>query len=131
MIKVLFAHQDPKITSLYHQHLARHFFVEPVTDGLSALRRLRLVRFNTVVSDYELPLISGPALLKFVRRQGLYTPIPFIFLSNSPDTGQALSLGANDWMIQSEATPDRLIETIYRHLKLNRHLINQAIEYGL
>ncbi|MEJ0021789.1 MAG: response regulator [Candidatus Doudnabacteria bacterium] len=121
MFNVLFAHSDPKIVDLYHPRLAVHFSVDSAHDGLTALRKLKLAKPGLVVSDYDLPLLSGLALLKFCRRQSAYASIPFIFLADIANAQQALSSGANDWLQLSSVTPDLLIGRIYGQLKLNRY----------
>lgn len=128
MIKVLFAHSDPKLVDLYRYRLADHFSVDAAVDGLTALRKLKLVNPGLVVSDFDLPKLSGLALLKFCRKERAYALMPFIFLANLASLPDALSSGANDWLMQSQATPDLLIERIYNQLKLNRYglQINRA-----
>lgn len=120
IIRVLFAHSDPKLVDLYHPRLAPYFSVDWALDGLSALRKLKLSKPGLVVSDYYLPLLSGLGLLKFVHRS-VFPPIPFIFLASTGNMGHALSQGANDWLDLSKASPDMLIEKIYSQIKVNRY----------
>ena len=120
MIKVLFAHADPKLTDLYQPRLASHFNVDSAQDGLTALRKFKLNRPGLVVTDYHLPLLSGIALLKFARSNNS-APIPFIFLTSALHTDHALGLGANDWLDLASATPDLLVERIYGQLKLHHY----------
>jgi CheY-like chemotaxis protein len=121
MYKILFAQSDPKLVQLYLPRLSAHFSVDSAADGLTALRRLKLVKPGLVVSDFDLPLLSGLSLLKFCRRQNLYSSMPFIFLASLASAHQALSSGANDYLEQSSACPDLLIERIYNQIKLNRY----------
>lgn len=119
MTNVLFANADPKLIQLYHPYLTRHFFVDSANDGLTALRKLKLTRPNVIISDYQLPRLSGLGLLKFVRSQENLAATPFIFFTNRLNIREALSFAANDWLNLSLTTPDLLIEKIYYHLKLN------------
>lgn len=123
MTKILFAHPDEKLSSIYARHIQPHFPVESAHDGLSALRKLRLIRPNLVISEYYLPLLSGTSLLRFMRSRPEYHMIPFIFLSDHHDNSLALGLGANDWLEQRFSRPELLLEKIYLHLKLNKHAI--------
>lgn len=121
MIKVLFAHSDDKLVELYSKRLGRQFLFDSALDGLTALRKIKLTMPGLIVSDYDLPYLSGPALLRFLRSNVIYAPIPFIFFTNQQNAHQALSLGANDWLGLSGATPDLLAEKIYHHIKLNHY----------
>jgi CheY-like chemotaxis protein len=127
MYTILFVQSDPKLVQLYLPSLSRHFAVDPALDGLSALRKLRLVRPGLIISDYHLPHLSGLALLKFVRSTPGFGPIPFIFLADNGNNRDALSLGANDWLEKSQATPDTLIDLIYRQIRLNQRLLAKII----
>ncbi|MBX4191540.1 MAG: response regulator [Candidatus Doudnabacteria bacterium] len=123
MIRILFAHPDQKLSSLYSQRMQEHFNVDSVHDGLSALRRIRLQTPSIIISEYYLPLLSGITLLKFVRSNSNYSAVPFIFLTEHNDNTGALSLGANDWLDSHASHPNMLLDRIYHHLKLNKHAI--------
>lgn len=99
--------------SLYRKRLNNHFGVQTAVDGLSAVRKVREYTPRVIVSDYDLPLLSGKALLKFVRSHSPTASSPFIFLTKSEFDPDALNLGANDWLIQHHTNPSLLIERIY------------------
>jgi len=124
MYPLLFIHPDQKLVKIYETHLNRHFAFESAHDGLSALRKIRLAAPHVIVSDFHLPILSGLALLKFVRGTPSLAATPFIFLAGQGDMGQGLEFGANDWLNQAEATPGLLLDKIAGHLKLNIRLLN-------
>jgi CheY-like chemotaxis protein len=119
MFKILFAHPDSKLVQIYTPYLSRHFSVDSAHDGLVALRKIKLLQPHLIVSDCNLPSLSGLALLKFVRSHSVFGTVPFMFLATSGDTHQALTLGANDWLDLNKTTPEILTEKIFNHLKLN------------
>lgn len=123
MIKVLIVHPDQKITGIYQPKLAAHFSLDSASDGLTALRKLKLSSPNLIVSDFNLPLLSGTTLLKFIRSDSRFAHLPFLFLTDHTDPQHALSFGANDWLSLNQTTPNLLIERIYYHLKLNPHAL--------
>lgn len=123
MIKILFAHQDPKLSQIYTRPIQNHFAVDLVGDGLTALRKIRIIRPAIVISDYQLPILSGLALLRFMRSNEDYWATPFVFLSDHEDNREALSHGANDWLEIKSTHPDFLLNRIYHHLKTNKHAI--------
>lgn len=127
MFKILFAQSDPTLVQLYVPRLSLHFSVDSASDGLTALRKIRIAKPGLVVSDYHLPQLSGLALLKFLRSQAEYSFIPFIFLAHFENTQSALNLGANDWLDMTMASPDSLIERIYRQVRLNQRLLSRVM----
>jgi DNA-binding response OmpR family regulator len=116
MIKVLLAHPDKKILGIYQNNLKDCFDFDSVYDGLSAVRKFKQFKPDCVVSDYDLPLLSGITFLKFIRNSE-DNDTPFLFLTNHLDNSEALGLSANDWIDQSSSSPEFLIKKIYYHLK--------------
>ena len=116
MPHILFAHSDQKTSRVYGGYLTKHFSLDSAFDGLTALRKFKQSQPNLIVSAYDLPILSGTGLLKFVRTKSNYPAIPFLFFAGSGDPALALSLGANDWLDLRKTTPDLLIEKIYYHL---------------
>jgi|GEM_PF-2562681 DNA-binding response OmpR family regulator len=131
MLRILFTHPNQKLSAIYLRHLGDHFDVDVSHDGLMALRKFKLNAPAAVISDYNLPLLSGLSLLRYVRRQPEFEAIPFIFLTDHADNSHALSFGANDWIDYRSIHPDYLVARIYHHLKLNRHLLKKGIRNGL
>lgn len=123
MHQLLFFHPDQKLVKIYERGLGEHFIFDSAHDGLSALRKIRLMKPKIIVSSYHLPRLSGTALLKFVRNHPTLSPVPFIFLSDHGDVSDALGQGASEWVALDTATPNLLIEKALTHLKLNVHLL--------
>jgi CheY-like chemotaxis protein len=117
--KILFVHPDEKLAHIYRQKLP-DFRVHLTHDGLSAVRMVRDIIPHLVLSDYNLPLLSGAGLLKFVRSNPATQAIPFIFLTNHEQTERGLALGANEWIDLKSASPDLIVGKIYYHLKLGK-----------
>ena len=130
MHKVFFAHPDPKFVALYRQRLRPHFAFDSAHDGLAALRQIRLLRPDLIVSDFHLPLLSGLSLLRYVRRDSDIFATPFIFLSDHPDAAEALGAGATEWLNREESL-DTVLEKIYRHIKINQERLAQIKSYGI
>ena len=122
MINVLFVHPDEKLSFLYLGKLKEHFRTHVAVDGLSAVRKVREHAPKIVVSDYDLPFLSGIALAKFVRNYPPTAASPFIFLSKRRFDSEALNLGASDWVMQHESSPEFIIERMHYLLKINKHV---------
>ena len=118
MRRIVFAHTDPKLIQIYLNYLRPHFNVDSASDGLSALRFIRISKPDAVVSDFNLPNLSGIGLLRFIRTTPEYSLTPFLFLTNHHDNSEALNLGANDWLDAHSSHPDILLDRIYRQLRV-------------
>jgi DNA-binding response OmpR family regulator len=120
MHRLLFIHTDPKLQSVYKRHLTNYFNVDSAYDGLEGLRLIKSSSPDIVLSEYSLPKLSANSLLKFVREHEYMNTIPFIFLSYTPAFFDSLEMAANEWLTMSTITPDKLVETCFKHLKLNQ-----------
>ena len=117
MHDLLFIHPNPKLQGLYKNHLKNYFNVDSAVDGLDGLRKFKIKKPQIVVSEYDLPLLSGISLLRFIRNQSQAVHIPFIFLSVQQPVADSLNSGANDWLVINDSTPDILVARCFQHLK--------------
>lgn len=75
--------------------------VETARDGLHALERVRTEGFRLVVSDWEMPRMSGPDLCRAIRSDDLsgYVYLILVTSHDSPkETVEGLSAGADDFV---------------------------------
>ncbi len=84
---------------------------------------------DLIVSDYDLPSLTGLSLLKYIRAHQSLHSIPFIFLSDHADLASGLSYGANDWLSR-KTNPDVLLDKIYQQIKINQLVLNHK-QYGI
>lgn len=78
-----------------------------VTDGLSALRVIREVRPDLVVSDIRMPGLTGLELMELCREEG--QPAKFIFISGYEEfeyARKALSGGAVEYLLKPVSAQD-------------------------
>jgi two-component system, chemotaxis family, sensor kinase CheA len=115
---ILFIHPDQKLASIYHRHLGQHFSLDSAQDGLTGLRKIKLHRPRLIISDYDLPYMSGLSLLQYVRQHPEMCATPFIFLTNAAMPDDALGLGATAWLRQGEHGPDSLMAHLYSHRRI-------------
>lgn len=88
--------------------------VETARDGLHALERIRSERFRLVVTDWEMPRMSGPDLCRAIRAEDLsgYVYCVLVTCHNSPkETVEGLSAGADDF-ISKPFDPSELIARV-------------------
>jgi DNA-binding response OmpR family regulator len=77
------------------------FDVVMAHDGTEALEKIKLGKFDLVVSDVMMPEMNGWALVRKLRMQPEYAMIPVIFLTSMSSTEnrlQGFGLGADDFL---------------------------------
>jgi len=89
------------INSLLRSLGYRHIFA--AKDGAEALQILRSRPINVVVSDWEMPVMDGLALLKAVRADPRLQKLPFLMVSdgtNRQRIKEVISSGASDFLLK-------------------------------
>ncbi len=54
-------------------------------NGRQGLERLRRRRPDLILVDFMMPIMDGPALLKFIRNDPAYRDIPAVLMSSLPE----------------------------------------------
>jgi two-component system, chemotaxis family, chemotaxis protein CheY len=87
------------------------------TDGIAALDSIRTVAPDVVILDWEMPLLSGPELVRIVRSPGVFPmpDVPIIMLTAHGERWrvvEAVRLGINEYLtkpVSAKALYDRLV----------------------
>lgn len=119
MSKIVLIHPDAKLAAIYQRHLEPHFNVDSAHDGLTGLRLIKHSKPRLIISDLDLPYMSGLALLEYVRNHPEMYNTPFVFLSNSAMPHDALNLGASAWLNQKEHAPEHLLPHIIQSFRMH------------
>ena len=91
-------------------------------DGIAALDAIRTMAPDVVILDWEMPMLSGPELVRIVRSPGVFpTPdIPIIILTGHCERWrvvEAVKLGVNEYLVKpvsAKAIYDRLVSILAR-----------------
>ena len=89
-------------------------------DGEVALERLRESKPDLVLLDIVMPKYSGFDVLEVMHSDPSLSDIPVIIISNSGqevEIDRAKKLGAKDFLIKPEFTPDEVLQKIKDNLK--------------
>jgi two-component system, chemotaxis family, chemotaxis protein CheY len=86
-------------------------------DGIAALDSIRTMAPDVVILDWEMPLLSGPELVRIVRSPGVFPmpDIPIIILTGHCERWrvvEAVRLGVNEYLtkpVSAKALYDRLV----------------------
>ncbi len=80
-----------------------------VADAAAAVRRLRNEHFDLVVSDSQLPTMTGIELLNYIRNNERIKDIPFLMLTENPRaSGEILTIQStiSDFLSKPFSTED-------------------------
>lgn len=89
-------------------------------DGNRALAVIKAQAIDLILSDWEMPNMSGEELLKAVRANPQYTKTPFIMVSSRGDRShviKAVEAGVSDYL-SKPFTPDELLRKVFKQLQL-------------
>jgi two-component system, chemotaxis family, chemotaxis protein CheY len=86
-------------------------------DGIVALDSIRTVAPDVVILDWEMPLLSGPELVRIVRSPGVFPipDVPIIMLTQHGERWrvvEAVKLGVNEYLtkpVSAKSLYDRLV----------------------
>jgi len=79
----------------------RDMEVVEAADGVDALRKLQVGRFDIIITDINMPIMDGLKLIKRVRSDESYKLVPIIVVTtegSQEDRSRALALGANAYI---------------------------------
>jgi DNA-binding response OmpR family regulator len=77
--RALVVEDDPAIRRLVEKLLARHKMeIDTVTDGNTAIERLRANRYSILILDLMVPGLNGFEVIDFVKREGIAVPIAVV-----------------------------------------------------
>lgn len=134
LARVLIVDDDPKILSMLERALASATIrVSAVSTGAEALSLLAREAFDAVVSDIQMPGISGLKLLRAVREYDL--DLPIVLMTGQPNlsgAANAVEYGAFQYLIKPVAI-DRLRAVVARAVgfgKILRLKRECAAEFG-
>ena len=119
---VLIVEDEPFLRDLCSKKLTvLEYGVETAINGEEAMEKISSVKPSIILLDLVLPVISGFEVLEKVRTQAdeSISGIPIIILSNlddQEDIDRAIDLGANDYLIKSNFTPDEIIGKMKEYL---------------
>jgi DNA-binding NtrC family response regulator len=122
---VLLVDDDPSILRLYTRRLSTPgLTLTSVSSGDEAMQTLREVSFSAVVSDINMPLMSGLDLLHAMRHAGVETPVILITACATLESAIA-GLDCRAFRYLSKPVNFRLLaDTVHRAIQFHEERLN-------
>jgi two-component system chemotaxis sensor kinase CheA len=96
---------------------AAGYQVETAVDGIDAFTKLRSADFDLLVSDVEMPRMSGFALTSKIRAEKKFADFPVILVTSADSRAgreRGIDVGANAYIAKSSFDQNNLLEVIRR-----------------
>jgi len=96
---------------------AAGYAVETAVDGLDAWNKLALHLFDAVVSDIQMPRMSGLELAERIRKNRKFAEVPIVLitsLATEEDRRRGLAAGADAYITKSEFDQTLLLDCLAR-----------------
>ena len=96
---------------------AGHTVVEAV-NGADGLKKAGTATYDLVITDLNMPIMDGMAMIRELRRKPAYAGVPILFLTTESDAGiksQAKAAGATGWITKPFA-PEQLAKIVIKVL---------------
>lgn len=116
MAKVLLIDDELAVASVFETALKNAGYdVKIAGDARNGINLAQSEPFDVILLDQMLPDLSGNEVLKTIKSQGVNTETPISMLSNFSNdvtVKEAMGLGANDYIMKYEISPDALVEKV-------------------
>lgn len=113
--KVLLIEDDEAIANLYRLSLERGGFqVVVAADGKAGLAHALHEDYSVILLDIMLPQMNGFDILRVLGEKGRLAKTPVVVISNMTreELAEAKRLGARDFFIKAQITPDQLLDRV-------------------
>jgi len=120
MKKVLIIDDEDPILKMYSAALSEDFEVITAKTGLLGIELAKKEKPDLIYLDIIMPEMNGLDVLKNMKDDKETANIPVVLLTNLPKEAsgdKALSLGAENYLVKVDNTPDQLVEITKERLK--------------
>lgn len=129
LYRILYVDDEPtllEITKLFLER-DRAFAVDTLTSAVEALERLKTVRYDVIVSDYQMPKMNGITFLKQLKESGDTTPfIIFTGKGREEIVIEALNNGADFYLHKGGEPKSQFAELAHKiQTAVNRQRIEK------
>lgn len=98
--------------------MSEGYDVTEASDGAEGLRSAAGGQFDLIITDLNMPVMNGLAMIQALRKMPEQTGVPILFLTTESDGGlkaEAKAAGATGWLTKP-FDPDNLIRLVKKIL---------------
>jgi two-component system, chemotaxis family, chemotaxis protein CheY len=96
--------------------------IQEASDGIAGLEAIRMYGPDVVLLDWEMPLLTGPELLRIIRSPGVFpmADVPIVMLTGHVERWRILEakkLGVNEFLmkpVSAKSLLDRLLSIVVK-----------------
>ncbi len=120
-LKILAVDDSPTMRRIIINTLKRAGFedVTEATDGKDALAKLKVDKYNFIITDWNMPEMDGLTFVSNVRKTDDLRNLPILMVTTrsvKDDIIEAMKAGVNNYIVKP-FTPDTLKEKIVQTIK--------------
>ncbi len=117
-MKILLVEDDKFLSDMYVTKFSKlGYEIEAAYDGEEGIRKIKKLRPDIILLDIRLPLKDGFEVLRETKEDQKTKNIPVILLTNlgqKEDIKEGLKLGAVDYLIKAQFTPQEIVDKVKR-----------------
>ncbi len=101
--RILIIDDNPDILDVLDLTLSDMFEVTKANNGAEGLEKARIGNFDLIITDYMMPIMTGPEFCKELRKDIFLSHIPIIMLTGKGDVKDqvtGINSGADDYLIK-------------------------------
>lgn len=115
-MKILLVEDDTFLSDMYVTKFSRlGYDIDTAYDGEEGLKKIKKQKPDIILLDIRLPIKNGFEVLKELKQDDATKKIPVLLLTNlgqKEDIEKGIKLGARDYMIKSQFTPQEVVEKV-------------------
>lgn len=120
MKKILLVEDDPMLIEIYKKKLVEAGYeVETVESGLAAEKKVEQQKYDLMLLDLMIPDEDGFKVLEKVKKNKNTKELKIVVFSNlsqPEDMQKTRELGATDFIVKSNFTPQQIVEKVKDYL---------------
>ncbi len=116
MRKILLVEDDKFLSDMYVTKFTKlGYEIETAYDGEEGIKKIKELKPDVILLDIRLPLKNGFEVLRETKKDQKTEDIPIILLTNlgqKEDIEKGLKLGAVDYLIKAQFTPQEVVDKV-------------------
>lgn len=119
--KILLVEDEPALREFYSKLFTEAgYAVQDVEDGEQAYELIKAIKFDLVLLDIVLPVMSGMDVLHKMQSEQTKTPTSAVVMMTNIDdpkvVAEGVTCGIRGYIVKSDTTPDKILLTVQENI---------------